>query len=384
MYGQLLFCVLGIYIFFLTWGILQERISTQVYLDPLTGAKGKFAYFVFLNLVQNVAAMLTSLFSCLVQGIRITSSGPDKPMCWALFLEYLKAALSSATASPFGYMSLRYINFPTMILGKSCKLLPVMLMNVLIYRKRFERQKYLTVLLITIGVSGFMFFEEGKHGAGSHGKKSSVAGNSFLGLGLLLGNLLLDGITNSLQDRIFLNYRLKAQHMMFYMSSISAALYLLWLTCWPTGQLELTSALSFLRQFPSSILDVAMFAFCGAMGQNFIYYTLQTFGSLSLVTVTVTRKLFTILLSLFYFNHRLNWKQWVAVVFVFIALLLESFGKRKHASTQHTGKKASVEGKQKETSSLLSEIDTSIAESSSDSRVIGVAVRPSGLTQRKH
>ena len=66
------------------------------------------------------------------------------------------------------------------------------------------------------------------------------------------------------------------------------------------------------------------------MGQVFIFLTIEQFGSLVLVTVTVTRKLFTILLSLFWFQHRLNAMQWASVGLVFAALGIESFYKRMH------------------------------------------------------
>jgi hypothetical protein len=35
---------------------------------------------------------------------------------------YLKPALSNTLASPIGYYALRFINFPMMLLAKSCKL----------------------------------------------------------------------------------------------------------------------------------------------------------------------------------------------------------------------------------------------------------------------
>lgn len=320
---HLMFCAAGIYGFFLTWGILQERITTLEYV--FAGVKSRFKYFQVLNMIQAGFAALLAFLQISIQRLPLcgTRENPHRPTSILLF-SFLKIAVCSSMASSLGYRSLRHLNYPTMILGKSCKLVPVMLMNFLIYRKRFDAYKYVTVTLITIGVSGFMLFE----GKSVSKSSSSSAGNSFWGLGLLLSNLLLDGATNSWQDQLFIKYRLKSQQLMMFMNMFSGlilAVSLIFYTFWQPGQSQLIDAIKFFKQFPSALPDVFAFSLCGALGQLFIFHTLEHFGSLSLVTITVTRKLFTILLSLFWFNHQVNTKQWVCVSLVFLALILESF-----------------------------------------------------------
>ena len=48
-----------------------------------------------------------------------------------------------------------------------------------------------------------------------------------------------------------------------------------------------------------------------------IVYALSTFSSVFLVTVTVTRKMVTMMLSVVAFGHRLSGMQWLGVVLVF-------------------------------------------------------------------
>lgn len=325
-FPHLMFCAAGIYGFFLTWGILQERITTMEYVAADL-SKSRFKHFQVLNMIQAVFAALLAFLQILVQRLPFCGprEHPHRPSSILLFA-FLKIAICSSVASSLGYRSLRHLNFPTMILGKSCKLVPVMLMNFLIYRKRFELYKYGSVALITIGVSGFMLFEEGGKRAG--GGSGSTAGNSLWGLALLLSNLLMDGATSSWQDQLFIKYRLKSQQLMMFMNLFSGLLLaasLIFYSAWNPKSSQLLDAIHFFKQFPSALPDVAAFAVCGALGQLFIFHTLEHFGSLSLVTITVTRKLFTILLSLFWFNHQVNAKQWTCVAFVFLALILESF-----------------------------------------------------------
>lgn len=337
MYAHLATCVAGIYLFFLTWGVLQERITTLEYVAAVGATTGRFRYFLVLNLVQSVACVGVAWTVLYLQR---RSPGP---VTGHLLRQYFKVALSGVLGSPFGYESLRHINYPTMILGKSCKLVPVMLMNFLVYRRRFDWHKYISVALITVGVSGFMLFEPVRQ----TGK--SLASNSLYGLLLLLINLLVDGATNSWQDKIFMEHRVTAQQMMFWMHLFSAGLLLAWLTLNPFTH-ELASALAFARTFPAVVGDVLLFGLCGALGQVFVFHTLEAYGSLTLVTVTVTRKLFTILLSLFWFNHALRSIQWLCVALVFAALLLESFGKRLA-----TGKKSKMDERESISQPLRSE-----------------------------
>lgn len=316
--GRLLFCAAGIYGFFLTWGILQERIATMEYSNG--SATGRFRFFQVLNMLQAGCAALLALGQLRIQRLPFcgTAASPHAPSA-ALLASFLRIAVCSSVGTALGYRSLAHLNYPTLILGKSCKLVPVMLMNILIYRRRFEAYKYVTVALITAGVSGFMLFEGGGRSVGRS--------NSLWGLLLLVANLLLDGATNSWQDQLFLKYRLKSQQLMLFMNLFSGLLLagslLVHLVLNP-GQSQLSAAIAFVRTFPAVLPDMLAFSVCGAMGQLFIFYTIEHFGSLALVTITVTRKLFTILLSLFWFNHQVNGRQWSCVALIFLALILES------------------------------------------------------------
>jgi len=140
---------------------------------------------------------------------------------------------------------------------------------------------------------------------------------------LVLINLLIDGATNAFEDRIFSVYRVKSCQLMFFINLFSGMLMLLYLLTPLTD--ELMNALVFMNHYPTVWTDILKFCICGSMGQIFIFLTLETFGSLSLVMVTVTRKMFTVLLSLFWFDHHLNLLQWGAMGIVFVALMIEAY-----------------------------------------------------------
>lgn len=72
-------------------------------------------------------------------------------------LTYLVAMVSSNKA-------LTWVSYPTQVVGKSCKPIPVMVLGVLLGRKRYPLLKYLFILLIVVGVALFMYKDGGKGG----------------------------------------------------------------------------------------------------------------------------------------------------------------------------------------------------------------------------
>ncbi|OTA30556.1 hypothetical protein BTJ68_12412 [Hortaea werneckii EXF-2000] len=205
-----------------------------------------------------------------------------------------------------------------------------MFLHVTLYGKRYPFYKYGVVALVTGGVALFTLSSK----SSSKKKSSSGGGSSAYGLLLLSINLLFDGLTNSTQDDIYARFRpYSGAQMMTALNLLSTALTSLYLLLSPyilpllnlvptaAGSAsagvdaadELTTALAFLHAHPPVLRQILGFALAGGVGQIFIFATLSHFGSLLLVTVTVTRKMLTMLLSVLWFGHRLTGWQWVGV-----------------------------------------------------------------------
>ncbi|EST05080.1 UAA transporter [Kalmanozyma brasiliensis GHG001] len=368
---QLGICAGSIYTTFLIWGLLQERITKTPYISHATllHPNPQPDYFrspLFLNTVQ---ALFSSIIACIYLLLRNRGSG--KPVSHILGLHtltpngipsqkqngssstangatvstqsrwispllsrYILIAALQSTASQLGFLSLRYISYPTLTLAKSCKLVPVLVMNVVLYRRKFAAYKYAVVGLVTLGIWLFMAFAPAKPGKKANGPESS----SVIGLLLCLLNLVLDGATNSTQDQVFSKFGRKtvsAGQMMLVMNAISALLMALTLFLplpflSTAGQpTQLSTALAFTHKHPEVWRDIIAYALAGAVGQVSIFETLERFGSLTLVSITVTRKLFTMLLSVVVYKHELSSLQWVGVAVVFAGIGIEAREKRR-------------------------------------------------------
>jgi UDP-galactose transporter B1 len=95
MVAELAFCIAGIYGCFLTWGVLQERVSTTAYPstdDPLKTAK--FTHFVFLNLVQSIAACIIAyVYLRWMRGLTLGQPSLRllRNYAWVAFLGYVRS-----------------------------------------------------------------------------------------------------------------------------------------------------------------------------------------------------------------------------------------------------------------------------------------------------
>lgn len=94
-------------------------------------------------------------------------------------------------------MSLRWVPYPTQVIGKSAKPIPVMILGVLIGRKHYPLRKYFFIFLIVIGIVLFMY----KDSAAAASKTATSENASIIGIGeiLLLLSLTMDGLTGAVQ-----------------------------------------------------------------------------------------------------------------------------------------------------------------------------------------
>ena len=246
--------------------------------------------------------------------------------------------------------ALSYLSYPAQSLAKSCKLIPVMLMRIVINRAVYELRDYVQVALITGGISVFMLYNQGDSSTFSSPASSGSAvlsslasssppevqplysvtlpfltvavDSSWVGLLLCLAALVLDGYTGPSQERVCAEFGCSMAQLMFNLNLFCLPPLLLLLA----ATAQLTSGLSFALQYPHFMLHAALFSLFSALGQCVVLYTLLTFNSLVLTTITTTRKFATILLSVALYGHVLSLQQWTGVGLVFLGLWMDVSG----------------------------------------------------------
>lgn len=118
-------CVTGLQLSYLTWGVVQEQLMTKEY------AAGKFSSSAFCVFMNRFLALFIALA---IVTYRKSQSANTKPQ-EAPTVYYAPSSISNSISSWAQYEALKYVSFPTTTLSKSCKIIPVMLVGILVNKK---------------------------------------------------------------------------------------------------------------------------------------------------------------------------------------------------------------------------------------------------------
>jgi len=307
--ARFMLCAAGIFSFYFLFGIFQEKITRGKY-----GEGEKEERFTYSLALVFCLCLGNYLYAKIMSKIVVVQGEDTTPT-----LYYALCAFTYLTAMVSSNKALLWVNYPTQVIGKSCKPIPVMILGVLFGRKKYPLVKYLFVFLIVIGVALFMYKP-----------KSNTADNAsalVIGSGelLLALSLLCDGLTGAVQERMKAEHQTKSAPMMTAMNFWS--IVFLGSALIVTGELWEFYQFAFIRH-PGVLLEIPLLAVASAFGQHFIFMCVSDFGPLPCSIITTTRKFFTVLGSVIIFGTVLAGHQWLAVVLVFSGLFLDAkFGK---------------------------------------------------------
>lgn len=310
----LLVCFAGIFFSYLIFGILLEKITRGKY-----GEDGdKFTYNQVLIFIMVCVNCIWAKCALIIKRGSARDFSRDHTPNWlyaCTAASYVGAMLSSTNA-------LKYVPYPTQVIGKSCKPIAVMLLGVLWAGKRYTWKKVGCICLVVIGVALFMYNPD---------KASASDSDHSMGWGevLLVISLLMDGFTGAFQEKMRTDqYRTTEHNMMYNMNFWSVVIL-------STGIIytgEYASFWEFTKQYPQVWSMIFLYSMCAAVGQHFIFLTVVTFGPLMCSVITTTRKFFTVLCSVILFRNPMSMQKWFATLLVFIGLSLDIvYGKKRAA-----------------------------------------------------
>jgi len=146
---KLLVCFLGIQLSYLLWGLLQERIMTKPYESGEIFKSSKFLVFA-----NRFLALLVAWGT-----LAIMRQYGGEPVSSAPLYRFSYSSVSNILSSVCQYEALRYVSFPTQVVAKSCKMIPVMLMGYVVTGTRYSSLEYIVAITITTGAVIFKLYE---------------------------------------------------------------------------------------------------------------------------------------------------------------------------------------------------------------------------------
>jgi len=319
--GRLALCTAGIQVSYLVWGLMQERIMTRKYSsgDLFTSSK----FLVFAN---RFLALLVAYAGVLVSRRQLGPSSTDHS---APLYKFSFSSISNIVSSVSQYEALKFVSFPTQVVAKSCKMVPVMLMGYLVSGKRYTALEYGMAVAITSGAAIFKLNED----ADPDQDKGSTT--ELIGIVLIVCYMGADSFTSNWQSKIFKQYGVSSMVMMMYANLFSSGFTALGLLL----NLEIVAVARFVNLNPEVALHIGMMAVCSAVGQLFIFYTIKRYGPLVFATIQTVRQLLSIVLSILFFGHPINLAESAGIGLVFVTLAYQIYAKYK-ASKQAQLEKA--------------------------------------------
>uniref|UniRef100_A0A3Q3F1J8 Adenosine 3'-phospho 5'-phosphosulfate transporter 1 n=1 Tax=Labrus bergylta TaxID=56723 RepID=A0A3Q3F1J8_9LABR len=296
---------------YLTWGVLQERVMTRSYGAETPEEQGeKFKDSQFLVFMNRILALTVSGLWCLMF---------KQPSHGAPMYKYSFASLSNIMSSWCQYEALKYISFPTQVLAKASKVIPVMLMGKIVSHKSYEYWEYLTAVLISVGVSMFLL--------SSTPSKHPSTVTTFSGIIILVGYIVFDSFTSNWQDNLF-KYKMSSVQMMFGVNLFSCL--------FTVGSLleqgAFFDSLAFMTRHSEFAFHAVLLSVCSACGQLFIFYTINQFGAAVFTIIMTLRQAIAILLSCFLYGHTVSIVGGFGVAVVFLALFLRVYARSRMKS----------------------------------------------------
>jgi UDP-galactose transporter B1 len=324
----LVICSLGIFFFYFRFSLAQH----DIYAEQKDGTKFTHTslQLFFMILVNCIGAYFANLILSPLMGTS-KSLSHSKPVFSFSELtnpySWLSIGLCFYGAMDASNRSLSSLSYPVMVLGKSCKMVPVMFAGVLINGKKYPWTKYLSVFVVTCGIVIVNFYG-GKNK--SKGNKKDESQDLFA-LCLLLLSLVLDAVVGPRQEHHRNQCKKKGTPLSPWETMLKTNLAgLIWagIACYLTGGFG--EGIDYLKSHSAIWEPFALFALCSVVGQTFIFYTIIKFGALSCTTICTTRKFFTIVYTATVKGNPLSQEQWVGAVLVMGGLLLDMITKNKN------------------------------------------------------
>ncbi|XP_071551605.1 adenosine 3'-phospho 5'-phosphosulfate transporter 2 isoform X2 [Panulirus ornatus] len=293
---------LAVFVFYLTYGYMLELIFTLEGMQP---------HGWYLTLVQFACYAAFAALQIIFSGSSITRKIPLKT--------YMIIAMLTVGTMGFSNSSVGYLNYPTQVIFKSCKLIPVMIGSVLILGKRYSFAEVVACLCMSMGLIWFTLAD------------STVQPNfSFTGVVLVSLALLCDALIGNIQEGAIKKYSESTTHVVLYSYGIGFFFILIGLLL--TNQL--LPAFSFATQFPWEVYGRAvMLSAAGFCGVQVVLTLVTLHGALVAVTVTTFRKALTICLSFLLFSKSFTIQYVWSGLLVLVGIYLNIFGKKSKGST---------------------------------------------------
>ncbi|XP_060802701.1 adenosine 3'-phospho 5'-phosphosulfate transporter 2 [Amyelois transitella] len=289
-------CTAFVFICYLGYGYYLELIFSAPEIKPVS---------LYITLVQFLITMLLSYIESVIRN-------PIKRKV-PLRIYAVIAALTLGTMS-LSNLALSYLNYPTQLIFKSCKLIPVMIGSIIIMGKRYAFLDYVAAVVMCIGLTMFTIAD------------SKTSSNfNIVGVIVISLALLCDAIIGNVQEKAMKQYQASNNEVVFYSYAIASG-YLLAFTG-VSGILY--DGFIYCAKTPFVIYpNIFLLSVGGYMGLQAVLTLVRISGATIAVTVTTMRKALSIIISFLFFSKPFVFQYVWSGMLVALAIYLNHYSKK--------------------------------------------------------
>uniref|UniRef100_A0A0R3RXP0 Adenosine 3'-phospho 5'-phosphosulfate transporter 2 n=1 Tax=Elaeophora elaphi TaxID=1147741 RepID=A0A0R3RXP0_9BILA len=287
-----------VFIFYITYSFIQELMFK---------VDGMESYGWHLTLIQflvySITALLESFYCSVINRRKI-------PI-------YIHLQIATFTVGTMGLsnVAVGYLNYPTQVIFKCCKLVPVLIGGIIIQGKRYSCIDFAAACVMSCGLIIFILGD-------------SVISPMFnlFGYAMISTALLFDAIIGNIQEKSLHAYKATTNEVILYSYSIGFVLILLGLMIYG----NFLDGFHFFFKHPLQTYGYGiLFSICGYVGVNAVLSLVRTQGALTAVTVTTVRKAVTITLSFLFFSKPFVTQYLWGGLLILIAIYLNLYSKNR-------------------------------------------------------
>lgn len=216
-------------------------------------------------------------------------------------------------SSSLSNISLNYINFPTKVVFRSCKLIPTMIIATIINKRVFKSYEYASAIAISVGMVVF---------AATDWKLTPT----FHPFGLILVSLsvIADAILPNAQERLFSRGSSRLE-VTFYTNAFT--LIAMTITTVASGDLMRVIDLA-LKSDTNLITYMVVYTFISYIAISAFMAIVKKYGGVTAVLLSTARKAMTLILSFILFPKQFSWYYVLGATLVLGGLLVVSLAKQ--------------------------------------------------------
>lgn len=246
----------------------------------------------------------------------------------APWTSYLMLCLFLVISSATSNIALAYINYPTKVVFRSCKLIPTMVIAVTMNKKKVRGFEFMFGILISLGM---VFFAAADF--------QVYPDFNILGVGLVSVSVIADAFLPNYQERVFDHGSSRIE--VTYFTNI---LCLGFMTVFFTLTGDLGTALTYALANPHALYLMVIYTIIAYVAITFHMALVKEFGGITTVLVGNTRKALTICMSFLLFPKPVSYLYVVGGILVFGSLCGNAYMKEFSPKEIDNGKSNGYKG----------------------------------------